>query len=232
MFVTRDQICSHCVQRSKGIYSYLPGNLKETADCFFDPSALAKGRTIYREGDSLQKVFLINAGMVKVIKNHSGTRAQIVNLLGPGDFMGTECLGQDRYGHSAVAISTVELCACTSGDFARFLERYPEAALGVIDRMHRHMARMQRILFDVGTKMALARVASCLLFLGEKATGAKGAESFTLPITRQDMSALVGISPETLSRQLKKLIDGGVVDISGRQVKIVDAEALHRISQG
>jgi len=96
--------------------------------------------------------------------------------------------------------------------------------------MNKRVARLQRFLYDMGTKTGLARVASCLLFLRDESGARRSGDSFQLPILRREMSELAGVSPETLSRLLGRLVRAGVLRVQGRWVTILDIHRLESIA--
>jgi len=125
MFVMKSEICSRCVQRSSGIYAYLPDSLKEETPCIFDPSSYPRGKPVFREGEPAGKIYLVNKGILKLFKNLQGKRTQIVDIVGPGEFLGSDTLGSRRYSYSAVPLEPAELCRCGGTSFSRFLSQYP-----------------------------------------------------------------------------------------------------------
>jgi CRP/FNR family transcriptional regulator len=83
----------------------------------------------------------------------------------------------------------------------------------------------------VGTKKALPRVASCLLLFMEKQVEPGQSRPFNLPISRQEMGAFLGLSPETVSRQLKDLTTSRVIRLEHRRLTVLDLGHLKSIAQ-
>ena len=84
----------------------------------------------------------------------------------------------------------------------------------------------------LGRKTACERVASLLLEIEER-NGCDTTGRVELPLTRQQMADLLGLTIETVSRNMTKLKTSGVVHLPDvRSYKILDREALARIAGG
>ena len=90
-------------------------------------------------------------------------------------------------------------------------------------------AAEERILQSV-TLSVRAQFAHLLLVLKDRyATSAKdGTFELELPLARQDLAAMIGIRPETMSRAIKQLEEDGVAYFSGRSVQVPDVKRLLR----
>ena len=64
----------------------------------------------------------------------------------------------------------------------------------------------------------------------DKQAGDGRSEPFNLPISRQEMGAFLGLSPETVSRQLKGLVTTRVIRLDHRRLTILDVSQLRRIA--
>jgi CRP-like cAMP-binding protein len=216
---------------SKGIFSALPEREWKAAADVIRPAFVEKRGVLYREGDEASRVHLVGGGLVKTFKNPSGDRTQIVNILGPGEVAGAEALSRSTYGTSATALSRSVVFDCERDWFLDFMKRHPALSVTVIESLNRENAALRSLLCDVGTKKALPRVASCLLLFMEKQTGSGKVLPFNLPISRQEMGAFLGLSPETVSRQLKDLTASRVIKLEHRRLTVLDVRHLKSIAQ-
>ena len=85
----------------------------------------------------------------------------------------------------------------------------------------------------LGRKSAPEKVATFLLEMSERLVDRTCApddgalDHFTLPFGRQQIADILGLTIETVSRQLTKLRSDGLIDLpSRREVVILDREAL------
>lgn len=213
---------------SKGIFPALPEQEWKTAA---RPFVVEKKGVLYREGEAADHVYVVGSGLVKTFKNPSGDRIQIVNIVGPGDVAGAEALSRGDYTTSAAALSRSIVFGWEKVEFIEFMGRHPTLSVNLIEILNRENAALQTLLYDVGTKKALPRVASCLLLFMEKQVEPGKTRPFNIPISRQEMGAFLGLSPETVSRQLKDLTTSRVIRLEHRRLTVLDVSHLKSIAQ-
>ena len=85
----------------------------------------------------------------------------------------------------------------------------------------------------LGSMCAEKRVATFLLDLTQRLRERGGPEtSLVLPMTREEIGSCLGLKLETVSRMFSKLRKAGVLEVTQRQVQLVDLAALQRIARG
>jgi CRP/FNR family transcriptional regulator len=215
----------------KGIFSAMPEEDWRNSTGFGPPVIFEKKRILFRENDPASSVYIVGSGLMKTFKSPSGNRVQIVCILGPGDVLGTEALSRDKYSGSAASLTRSMLFRFDKSDFLDFISRRPTLSVKLIDLLIRSNTSLQTLLCDLGTKKALPRVASCLLLFMDKQVPAGEVHPFNLPISRQEMGAFLGLSPETVSRQLKDLTTSRVIKLDHRRLTVLDLKNLRSIAQ-
>jgi CRP/FNR family transcriptional regulator len=194
------------------------------------------GQTII-SGDEPADFFAnLVSGTVKLSKTLPDGRQQIVGLLFPPDFMGRAYSRSNPY--AAEAASQVEVCAFPHAAFERLVGEFP----GLQQRLFQHTldeldaARDWMLL--LGRKTAEEKLASFLLMLARRSlmigcshSGKPEIASFELPLTRADMADYLGLTIETVSRQLTKLKTSNVIRLStNRLIQVPDIGRLARIA--
>jgi CRP/FNR family transcriptional regulator len=87
-----------------------------------------------------------------------------------------------------------------------------------------------RLIEDLSLKEAPARLAAYLLLLREQSGGGDEVE---LPMSKSQLSNLLGTTPETLSRMLGKLTqEGALAQVDSRRLRLLDPAFLKRIDAG
>lgn len=215
---------------AKGIFSAMSEDDWRNSTELGTPSIIEKKRHLYREGEPAANVYIVGGGLVKTFKCPSGNRTQIVNILGPGEVAGSEALTRDEYINSASSLSRSLVFTIGKNAFLDFISRKPALSVMLIELLNRENAALQALLCDVGTKKALPRVASCLLLFMDKQIGTEKVRPFNLPISRQEMGAFLGLSPETVSRQLKDLSTSRVIRLEHRRLTVLDLKNLKSIA--
>lgn len=224
--------CFDCTQFQTGIFSGLPDEERIESLCVLNMVMFERKQAIYNEGNAAHLVYVVRSGLVKLFKNTAQNRTQIINVVGPGEIIGIESLFSPHYNATAVPLTRSQICYCQSVQFHTLIEKRPSVAVRVIGLLYQDLSRIHAFLCDLGTKKAISRVASCLLFFKEKQTSDQATRAFQLPVMRNEMSELLGISPETISRQLRKLVTDGYIDVDNKRVLVRDLKGLQRIAKG
>lgn len=189
---------------------------------------------ICREADSASRLFFVAHGKVKLLRHGRSGEDVLLDILPQGFlFGGLTPLGYRRYSETALAQTDCCVLAITAEDFERLLEHYPEIAREVLKSIARSLDDARETIRQLTTSPATARIATVLIKLAER-LGEK-TEKGTLiqsPLSQQDLAAMVGATPETVSRVMARLKRDGLVD-SGRQwIRILDHHGLRAIAAG
>lgn len=209
--------CGLCFARTAGICGALsPDELGELSG-LAHTRILEAGQALLWEGEEAPVVANIMAGAMKLTTLSSEGREQIVGLCHPGDFVGRPFAVQP--GYSAVALGPVRLCLFGRQDFERFLGDHPSMAVELLQRTLEDLDRARQLMLLLGRGSAEQRVASLLL-----AFARRSGESprFELPLGRQQMADVLGLTIETVSRQLTRLKRDGVIELAGRRGVILN----------
>ena len=97
-----------------------------------------------------------------------------------------------------------------------------------ISHLLRTLGRSREKTITLGQKTARERVATFLVSMAERiGSPFSNGALLDLPMSRRDIGENIGLTIETVSRQMSELRNAGLVSTSGRsQVKILDLAAL------
>jgi CRP-like cAMP-binding protein len=176
----------------------------------FPPRAL-----IFLEGDLVDWVYQIEFGTVMLYKLLPDGRRQVVELLGAGDIFG--------FSPAAIHHCTAETLAptaCVAFD-RTVIERSPDLMRRLNARLYAQLCAMHDLAMLLGRKSAMERIASFLMRCvpGRGGLGCPGPragedrETIRITMTRQEMADYLGLTIETVSRNLSKLKRLGLVSI-------------------
>ena len=181
--------------------------------------------TLFDEGDRAGDVFEVTRGTILVLRTLPDGRRQIVDVVGPGRLFGFTAA--DRHRCTAVAATAGVVCRLDRAEAMRhpgICERLAQATLDEIDRL-------RDLALALGRKTALERVASFLLSLAEDPEAATG--EIHLPVTRAEMADHLGLTIETVSRNITRLKrDGLLAEERGERILLPDRRRLGRIAAG
>ncbi len=190
-----------------------------------------EGETIAFEEDEVVDYANVVSGSIKLSKLLHDGRQQIVGLQFAPEFIGRPF--SDTVKVTAEAATDVELCVFPRAEFEKMLIERP-------DFEHRlHMQTLQQLdearqwMVTLGRKTAQEKVASFLLLLarhlGKPVQDHPQSKSFSLPLKRADIADFLGLTIETVSRQMTKMRKANVIIVERNlDVTVVDLDELIR----
>jgi CRP-like cAMP-binding protein len=189
-------------------------------------SRYKKGETIYREGEQAAAVFNIVTGVVKSFKALPENEKYIVGFLFPNDLVGLAQYGQ--YVNSAEAVTAVTLYRIPTTALETRLRQNAKLDFEVIGKLCHDLREAQHHAFLLSKHRAIARVGLFVQFLETlQAAQREFTEEIYLPMTRSDIGAYLGISPEAVSRSFRELASHGAIALRDRRhLKIIDRALL------
>ncbi len=227
--------CSQCVVRNSAICAALMPDELEVLGRLGRKQRVSKGQTLVWEGDDSIIVANVISGILKVSMSISDGREQIVGVVFPADFIGRPFGRKSPY--SVTALSDAELCIFSRSSFDAFARNHPALEHKLLQRTLEELDRAREWMLLLGKKTATERIATLLLEmsirLGETGCSVEQNElnEFALPLDRQQMGDVLGLTIETVSRQLSRLKADGVIGLPDRRmVSIQDRRRLQDLS--
>ena len=150
--------------------------------------------------------------------------------MGPGSTVGLEMLdGGDGYRHTAVAVNDADICRIPLVTVRALQSEYPQLCNQVRQRLQDHLDRADQWIIALGTGPARERVVNLLLMLCELSADPNGDIEL---LAREDMSAIVGTTVETVSRIIAELKRRRLLyKVTADNLYRCDRDALKAISQ-
>ena len=190
-----------------------------------------RGTTLFEKGDPGSNMMLVLRGQVKVCTHSEEGKERVFALFGPGEFFGEIALldGAERTA-AAVTIDPVELLVLERRDFIPFLERHPEACmrlLGVLcQRLRRTSQQLEEFMFLEGE----TRIAKRLVRLAES-FGREVEDGIRIErrLSQQQLGDMVGMSRESMNKQLGQWRRDDLVRLSHGFITITDLDRLRAI---
>lgn len=219
--------CGNCPIRERAVCAYCAGEELALLDAMKSYRDHAAGVELMAAGEAAPFVASIVTGAVKLTKTLIDGRTQMVGLLFPGDFMGHPMRPHAEY--DAVTATPVTLCTFQRGPFERLLREKPALEKRLLQMTLNELDAARDWLLLLGRKTARERVASFLLMLARREAAGRGggALHLALPLTRAEIAEYLGMTIETVSRQLTKLRADEVVAFdSTRALRLPDLGRL------
>lgn len=186
-----------------------------------------KGQIVFRPDAVSQTLYIVNTGQVRLYHLADDGKERVLRVLNPGDFIGEIALFTDEI-HSdyAEATQTTELCTISRTDLTQLVRRLPTLALALLNALAQRLKTAEHQATLLAIPDALPRLAGYLLDLSQSQ-----ATTVTLPMSKQDLAAYLGMTPESLSRKLKQLVTLGAITTHGRrEITIVTLAKLQAVA--
>lgn len=203
--------CQACKARDNSLCAAMRDDEISALHAIGRRRSLPAGQVFNWAGDQNHHCATIVEGMLKVTASTTDGREQIVALLFPGDFVG-ELFEED----ATLTVSTLcdtDLCTYPRAAFERTLEGHPRMERMLFRRTLATLGDARGRMLALGRRNARERIAGFLLELVER-TGrpaATGGVRIAIPISRGEMADYLGLTIETVSRQLSQLKAAGVL---------------------
>ncbi|MBU3077724.1 Crp/Fnr family transcriptional regulator [Sphingomonas sp. XMGL2] len=218
--------CAECPVRTEAVCAALDPVDRTTLAKVGHHRTYARGETIFAAGDESIACATLVSGAVKLSATGRDGVERIVALVHPAGLLGH--LFSAEISHDAVALTESRLCLFPRRDFERLMLLAPALLQGVLERTVRELDRARALADLIGRRDARSRVAGLLLSFSQAAGSAcHPAPTFELPLTRGEAASLLGLTIETVSRQLSALESDGLIRKHGlRGIHILEPVAL------
>lgn len=220
-------VCQDCRVRHEGICAVLsPAELRQLAGNARHTRHEA-GEGLVIESGEINGYANVTNGAVKLSRVLRDGRQQLVGLQFAPDLMGRLFRAESPL--TAEAASAVELCRFPKGVLEALVASSADLKQRLLDQSLDDLDEARDWMVTLGRKSAAEKVASLLLLIAYRSDGLNSGDSvaFDLPIGRSDMADFLGLTIETVSRQISKLRHDGVVSVAGhRRVQVLSLRAL------
>lgn len=188
-----------------------------------------KGQPVFWAGDAGNGFYLVRSGRVKIFRTSFSGKEHILHVFGFGEAFGEVAVfAGDRFPASAVALEASQLLFFPRKTFRGLLAREPDLALQMLALLSRRLRAFVNKVEELSLKEVPARLAGHFLLLA----AAGQTDTFTLDLSKTELSKYLGTIPETLSRTLKKMESRGLVQGNGACIRILDRPGLEEVAEG
>lgn len=223
--------CDVCAVRDRAACAALDPRERNELAKLGHHRSIARGETMFAAGDDNALCATLIRGVLKVSSFDEDGTEHILSLIHPAGFAGE--LFAPAAHHDTIALTNCELCLFPRAQYEQALERFPELGRALLQRSSRDLTETRSLLAAVTGRSAMQRVAGLLVALARAANDSEchPAREFDLVLTRGEIAALLGVTIETVSRQLTKLENEGVIERkNARGIRLKDAARLGKLA--
>ncbi|MGH1576547.1 transcriptional regulator FnrL [Planktotalea sp.] len=227
---TEPQDCGDCPIRHRAVCARCETDELALLDQIKYYRTYEAGQTIVWSGEPMEFVGSVVRGIATLTQTMEDGRTQMVGLLLPSDFVGRP--GRRGAAYDVVATTDVVMCCFRKVPFEEMMERTPHIAQRLLEMTLDELDAAREWMLVLGRKTAREKIASLLSIIARRDASLNLSASqdkmvFDLPLTREAMADYLGLTLETVSRQISALKRDGVIVLEGkRHVTIPDFERL------
>ena len=191
-------------------------------------TTLKRGATLFSKGDPGNSLCAVISGTVKMSISSPDGRSAIFNLIGPGEIFGEIAVldGQSRTA-DATANTNCEIFVIDRREFLPFVRSHPALAMKFIELLCAKLRWTSDQVEQVILQNLPGRLASALIRLADKHKLAPGDR--TIAVTQQEISEMVGMTRESINKQLRVWATRKWVRLEHGAIVVLDAEPLQAL---
>ena len=191
---------------------------------------LAPYDALFREGDDTTAFYEILSGAVRAYKIFPDGRRQIVAFAFPGDIVG---FGHgDTYRFDCDSLTTTRVRVIHKQSLLRAMRDRPELAEKLLEVARGEVETLQDLSLLLCRKTAIERIASFLLTMARKSSDPASGGRLPLPMCRADIADYLGLTIETVSRNMTRLRALRIIDLPDRgSFQVRSFERLRQLAE-
>ncbi len=195
-------------------------------------ASFPRNRTIFQKGDPGDSMMAVIRGRVKICTHSADGKELVLNIIGNGGLFGEIALldGEPRTA-DAVALDETDLLVLSRAQFLPTMTARPDMALRLIAVLCKRLRLTSEHLEDALLLDVPSRVARALLRLAEAFGRPAGdAVRIDIKLSQQQIGTLVGISRESVNKQLVDWQRDGMISVESGLITLLDGEGLRAVA--
>lgn len=220
-------VCASCPVRDSAACAALDEHDRDQLARLGRHRLLNPGETLFTAGEENDACATLVRGALKIRALDENGTERILSLVHPAGFAGELFAPLARF--DVVALVDSEVCLFSRRQYEAALERFPALGLALLRRSAEETFSARALIAMVGRHSARERVGAFLFAMAQAASASPchPAQEFDLPLSRAEMAGLLGLTIETVSRQLSALEKTGAIRRRGlRGIEVIDPAQL------
>ena len=195
------------------------------------PRVLARGETLYLAGDEERRVHLVTDGLLMLAARDGAGDETLLGLAVPGELVGdSSAIDGDPQPFDVIAATRSSVVGIDADLLLDILAGNGHAALELARTVAMRTRWLSAIALERANNDVSARIAGRLLDLAELLGRMRsGTIEMELPLSQTEMGRLAGVCRESASKTLNRMRSNGILDYSGKTLRIYRPDMLERI---
>lgn len=219
--------CGDCQIRHRAVCAHAGPKELTALESMKYYRSFSVGQPVVWAGDQMDFVASVVTGVASLSQTMADGRRQMVGLLLPSDFLGRPRRSLAAF--DVTAVTDLVLCCFRKLPFEELMRKTPQIAHRLLEMTLDELDAAREWMLLLGRKKARERIASFLLILARRETALRAQSSphIDIPLTGAEMADYLGLTFETVSRQMTALRRDGLIKTTGKRgVHILDLSAL------
>lgn len=211
------------------LFSETNNSYSEILKTKYHTKNVLKRNILFMEGDKSFYLYYIVKGKVKIFKRNEFGKEYITNIYKEGDFFGhTAFLDNGMQNNTAVALEDSEIVSFSKNDFLEMIANNKVICLKIMQHLSFLLNESEEKLLKIAYNSARKKVADAMIFAAKRYCK-DSFENSLFSVSRDDLSALSGISPESVSRNLTEFKNEGLIGVENGQLIIFSLQKLESL---
>ena len=186
---------------------------------------------LFNKGESSANLYALESGAVKICCTTSDGREQIVGISSPGTLLvGLQSINDDCYEYSAVAATPLTACKISHRALLKKAANDSHISMRLITALNSQLAHSRALMRVMGQKNAAAKIASFILLMVPRSK--RRSARVALPMSRMEISNLIGLSEETVCRQMARMKRNKIIHAPRGRIKVLNWKLLRAVADG
>ncbi len=217
------------VLRHVPLFAGLPEEQVRNLAGYGREKSVRTGRMLFEDMQRSEGIHLVVWGRVKIFKSSPEGREQTIFVFGPGELFCLTAFSEDLAPASAMALEDTRILFFPAEVMADMARKEPSMLFGLLLALSRRLKESLTLIETLSLKEIPQRLA---MFLSRTLVKDGREELIELPFSQRELAKIIGATPETLSRVLRKFSDDGVLTSDGRTIRVLNRPALETLASG
>lgn len=224
--------CPHCVFRKffigAGVDCQSLDDMGDAATQTYGP--YKAGEVIYRTGDVCDALYVVQSGSVKIEMATEEGGAHVSGFYLAGEMFGSDGISKKAFPSDAIALERTTVCILPLSKWASLCELYPSMQTALVSELADIVLHKNNEMMLLHHMEVKDRVLIFLTNLLNRVRARRGQSIQKIPLSmsKADIARYLCVTPETLSRCLKKLERTGVICNHGKALEILEEDGLRK----
>jgi CRP-like cAMP-binding protein len=222
--------CNKCALETGSLFRYLTPDEIDLLNFEKEYRQYKRGDVLYNEGNRISGFFCIHNGIIKVFKTGLDGKEQIIRFAKSGEIIAyRSVLSNEVACTSAKVIEDARVCFIPSEILISFVKSNSGYAHELLKLACHELGEANSFITDIAQKTVRERLAEILLLLVND-FGLDDQKYLQISLTREELANIVGTATESVIRLLSEFKNDGLVELTGRRIKILNRKGLEKIS--